>query len=69
MVPMLDPMVPETTLLVAISPAFAGVVLALIAAAAMAIAGTMRELRRADTRRPSNASAPVARQETALRAA
>ena len=69
MVPMLDPMVPEATLLVAISPALAGVVLALVAMAAAAIAGTMRELRRGETRRPSAASAPAARPETALRAA
>ena len=35
MVPMFDPMIPDTTLLVAISPALAGVVLAFVAIAAL----------------------------------
>ncbi len=68
MVPMLDPMVPDTTLLIAISPALAGVVLALVAAAAVTIAGTLRELRRGETRRPDAISVAGARHET-LRAA
>ena len=68
MVPMLDPMVPDATLLVAISPAFAGVVLALVATAAVVIAGTVRELRRDATRRPSAAPMVVAH-ETSRRAA
>jgi hypothetical protein len=68
MVPMLDPIVPETTLL-AISPAFAGVVLALVAAAVTAIAATMRELRRGERRRPEATFAPTQRHETARRAA
>lgn len=69
MVPMLDPMVPEATLLVAISPAFAGVAIAVITGAATAIAGTLRELRRGDARRPNATPAPIARPDTALRAA
>ena len=47
MVPMLDPMAPtQPMLLLAITPAFVGVVAALLAALALAIAGTMRELER-----------------------
>jgi hypothetical protein len=46
MVPMLDPMLSDATLLFAISPALAGVVAALVGAMAMAIAGTLSELRR-----------------------
>ena len=69
MVPMFDPMIPDTTLLVAISPALAGVVLAFVAIAALAMAGTLRERRRGQTRRPSAASTPDARAATALRAA
>ena len=45
MVPMLDPMIPEATLLFAISPALAGVMAALVGAAALAIAGALRDLR------------------------
>ena len=51
MVPMLDPMVPGTTMLFAITPALVGVALALLAAVAVAIRGTARELRRHDDAR------------------
>ena len=69
MVPMFDPMIPDTTLLVAISPALAGVVLPSVAIAALAMAGTLRERRRGQTRRPSPPSTPDTRAATALRAA
>lgn len=46
MVPMLDPMLPEAILLFAITPAWLGVVVAVIVAVAGAIAGTHRELQR-----------------------
>jgi hypothetical protein len=69
MVPMLDPIVPETTLLLAISPAFVGVVLTLVAAAATAIAGTVRELHRGERRQPESTFTPAERHKTALRAA
>jgi hypothetical protein len=69
MVPILDPIAPETALLLAISPAFVGVVLALVAAAATAIAGTMRELGRGEHRQSEATFAPTQRNETALRAA
>jgi len=69
MVAMLDPIVPETTLLLAISPAFVGVVLALVAAAAMAVVGTVRELRRGERRQPETTFTPAERHKTALRAA
>lgn len=44
MVPMLDPMVPEATLLFAVTPAFVGVMTALGGAAVLAIVGALREL-------------------------
>jgi hypothetical protein len=52
MIPMLDPMVPEATLLFVISPAFAGVMAALVGAAALAIAGALHELRRTQAPAP-----------------
>lgn len=68
MVPMLDPMLSDATLLFAISPALAGVVAALVGAVAMAVAGTLSELRR-----PRRASRPpvtgTARRESAPLAA
>jgi hypothetical protein len=67
MVPMFDPMMPEVTLLFAISPAFAGVVMALVGAAALAIAGALRELRpRAAA--PSPAAATARRESRRLAA-
>jgi hypothetical protein len=47
MMPMtIDPMVPEVATLLAITPAFFGVLVALLAAVAMAIRGTLHELER-----------------------
>ena len=52
MIPMtIDPMVPEVATLLAITPAFFGVLGALLAAVAMAIRGTLHELERTATPR------------------
>jgi hypothetical protein len=65
---MLDPMLPpEATLLLAITPSFVGVVLALIAVAAIALAGILRELGGPRPRRQAVA-APAARYPLPLRA-
>jgi hypothetical protein len=52
MMPMtIDPMVPEMATLLAITPAFLGVLVALLAAVALAIRGTLHELERPATPR------------------
>jgi hypothetical protein len=68
MVPMLDPMVPEATLLFTISPAFAGVMLALVAAVAASIAGAARELPRRERRPPAPTPAARPRESSPLAA-
>jgi hypothetical protein len=57
MVPMIDPMVPEATLLFALTTSFLGVALALIGAVGAAVAGTLRELRRHPTAVPESPAA------------
>jgi hypothetical protein len=66
MVPMLNPMVSETTLLFAISPAFAAVAMVLVALTATSLAVALRQYRprpRVRTARrvaPARSSSPVA---------
>ena len=68
MIPMLDPMVPEATLLFAISPAFAGVMAALVGAAVVAIAGAFQELRHTRATAPTPVTRSAARESPPLAA-
>lgn len=60
MVPMtIDTVVPGAATLLVVAPAFFGVMMALVAAVAVAIAGTHRELTRLETGRPDRVRSAV----------
>jgi hypothetical protein len=58
MVPMIDPMISEASMLMVVTPSLVGVMLALVGAVAVAIAGTLHELGRTQTARPPQATPP-----------
>ena len=69
MVPMFDPMVPDATMLLMVTPSLVGVMVALLVAVAAAIIGMRHELGQTGTARPprprptrhSSAAVPVMR--------
>jgi len=52
MAPMIDPMIPDATMLLVVTPSLVGVLLAFLIAVAAAIIGTLHELGRTETARP-----------------